>query len=155
MIRTDRLDRQILAILQEDASLSIQQIGERVGLSANPCWRRIRRMETEGIITGRVALLDPEKIGLALTVFVRIQTDQHSADWMKRLVQAVKNIPEIVECHRIGGDVDYLLKVVVEDMSGYDRVYRDLVEKVPSLTGVSALFSMQRIKSTTRLTLPR
>jgi Lrp/AsnC family transcriptional regulator len=150
----DTIDRQILALLQDDASLSIQDVADKVGLSVNPCWRRIKRLEADGVISGRVALVEPSSVGLNLTVYVRIRTDQHSADWLQRFSEAVLAIPEISECHRIGGDVDYLLKVIVADIAGYDRVYKQLIARVPGLADVSALFSMERIKSTTKLQLP-
>ncbi|MGH8242205.1 MAG: Lrp/AsnC family transcriptional regulator [Steroidobacteraceae bacterium] len=154
MSELDRIDRQILELLQADASVAIQQIADKVGLSVNPCWRRIRHMEKEGVIQGRVALVSPEKVGLGLTVYVRVKTNQHSAAWAKRLNEVIAAMPEILECHRIGGDVDYLLKVVVEDMAGYDRTYKALIERLPSLADVSALFSMERLKSTTGLPIP-
>jgi Lrp/AsnC family transcriptional regulator len=154
MVKLDDLDRKILALLQDDASLPIQQIAERVGLSVNPCWRRIRRMETDGVIRGRVAIVDPEKVGLALTIFVRVKTREHSAAWAEKLVEVIASMDEISECHRIGGDVDYLLKVTVPDIAGYDRVYKELIARVPNLTDVSALFSMERLKSSTRLLIP-
>jgi len=147
----DKLDRQILELLQRDASIPIQQVADKVGLSVNPCWRRIRRLEGEGIIQGRVALVDAEKVGLGLTVYVRVKTREHSAAWAKRLNEVIAAMPEILECHRIGGDVDYLLKVVVQDMAGYDRTYKELIERLPALSDVSALFSMERLKSTTGL----
>jgi Lrp/AsnC family transcriptional regulator len=150
----DRIDRQILAFLQQDASVPIQQIAERVGLSVNPCWRRIRQMEQAGVIASRVALVNPEKVGLGLTVYVRVKTREHSADWARRLNEVIAAMPEILECHRIGGDVDYLLKVVVENMAGYDRTYKELIERLPSLADVSALFSMERLKSTSALPIP-
>lgn len=150
----DTIDRQILTLLQDDASLSIQDVADKVGLSVNPCWRRIKRLEADGVISRRVALVEPTRVGLNLTVYVRIRTDQHSADWLKRFSEAVLAIPEISECHRIGGDVDYLLKVIVADIAGYDRVYKQLIARVPGLADVSALFSMERIKSTTKLQLP-
>jgi Lrp/AsnC family transcriptional regulator len=150
----DRIDRQILGFLQQDASLPIQQIAERVGLSVNPCWRRIRQMEQAGVIASRVALVNPEKVGLGLTVYVRVKTREHSADWARRLNEVIAAMPEILECHRIGGDVDYLLKVVVENMAGYDRTYKELIERLPSLADVSALFSMERLKSTSALPIP-
>ena len=150
----DRLDREILKLLQQDASQPIQQIADNVGLSVNPCWRRIRRMEAEGVIEGRVALVDPEKVGLGLTIFVRIKTNQHSAAWAEQLAAVIAAMPEFLECHRIGGDVDYLLKVVVPDMAGYDRTYKELIERLPALADVSALFSMERLKSTTGLPIP-
>jgi Lrp/AsnC family transcriptional regulator len=154
MDKLDKIDRQILALLQADASQPIQQIAERVGLSVNPCWRRIRQMEQAGVIQGRVALVSPEKVGLGLTVYVRVKTNQHSAAWARKLNEVIAAMPEILECHRIGGDVDYLLKVVVQDMAGYDRTYRELIERLPSLADVSALFSMERLKSATALPIP-
>ncbi len=154
MASLDRIDRQILLLLQEDASLSIQQIADQVGLSVNPCWRRIRQMEAAGVIQGRVALVDPQKVGLGLTVYVRVKTNQHSADWARRLSEVIAAMPEILECHRIGGDVDYLLKVIVPDIAGYDRTYKELIGRLPSLADVSALFSMERLKSTTGLPIP-
>jgi Lrp/AsnC family transcriptional regulator len=154
MNKLDRIDRQILGLIQADASLPIQQVADKVGLSVNPCWRRIRQMESAGIIQGRVALVDPEKVGLGLTVFVRVKTREHSADWARTLNEVIAAMPEILECHRIGGDVDYLLKVVVENMAGYDRTYKELIERLPSLADVSALFSMERLKSVTGLPIP-
>jgi Lrp/AsnC family transcriptional regulator len=154
MSHLDRIDRQILALIQEDASLPIQKIAEQVGLSVNPCWRRIRQMESAGVIQGRVALVNPEKVGLGLTVYVRVKTREHSGDWARKLSDVIEAMPEILECHRIGGDVDYLLKVVVEDMAGYDRTYKQLIERLPSLADVSALFSMERLKSVTGLPIP-
>ena len=154
MTPLDKVDRQILRLLQQDASLPIQQIADRVGLSVNPCWRRIRRMEAEGVIQGRVALVEPAKVGLGLTVYVRVKTREHSAAWARKLNEVIAAMPEIQECHRIGGDVDYLLKVVVPDMAGYDRSYKELIERLPALADVSALFSMERLKSTTGLPIP-
>ena len=154
MSKLDRIDRQILTLMQDDASLSIQAIADQVGLSVNPCWRRIRQMEAAGVIQGRVALVNPEKVGLGLTVYVRVKTREHSADWARRLNEVIVAMPEILECHRIGGDVDYLLKVVVEDMAGYDRTYKELIARLPSLADVSALFSMERLKFATALPIP-
>lgn len=151
MTRLDKLDRQILRLLQQDASIPIQQVADAVGLSVNPCWRRIRRLEAEGVIQGRVALVDPARVGLGLTVYVRVKTREHSAAWAKKLNEVIAAMPEIQECHRIGGDVDYLLKVVVPDMAGYDRCYKELIGRLPALADVSALFSMERLKSTTGL----
>jgi Lrp/AsnC family transcriptional regulator len=154
MTKLDRIDRQILTLLQADASRPIQEIADAVGLSVNPCWRRIRQLEEAGVIQGRVALVDPGKVGLGLTVYVRVKTNQHSAAWAMKLNEVIESMPEILECHRIGGDVDYLLKVVVEDMAGYDRTYKALIERLPSLADVSALFSMERLKSATALPIP-
>jgi len=150
----DSIDRRLLSLLQDDASMPLQDIAARVGLSVNPCWRRIKRMESEGIIRARVAVLDPEKVGLHVTVFVRIKVREHTSDWVKRFAAAVRSIAEIAECHRMGGDVDYLLKVVVADIAGYDRVYKQLISKVPGLADVSGLFSMEQIKYTTKIEPP-
>jgi len=134
--------------------MPLQDIAVRVGLSVNPCWRRIKRMESEGIIRARVAVLDPEKVGLNVTVFVRIKIREHTSEWVKRFAAAIRSIAEIAECHRMGGDVDYMLKVIVADIAGYDRVYKQLIAKVPGLGEVSALFSMERIKYTTKIEPP-
>ena len=154
LLRVDSIDRKLLSLLQDDASMPLQDIAARVGLSVNPCWRRIKRMESEGIIRARVAVLDPEKIGLSLTVFVRIKIREHTAEWVKRFAAAIRAIAEIAECHRMGGDVDYMLKIIVADMAGYDRVYKQLITRVPGLAEVSALFSMERIKYTTKMEPP-
>jgi Lrp/AsnC family transcriptional regulator len=150
----DSIDRKLLSLLQDDASMPLQDIAARVGLSVNPCWRRIKRMESEGIIRSRVAVLDPEKVGLNVTVFVRIKIREHTSEWVKRFAAAIRSIGEIAECHRMGGDVDYMLKVIVADIAGYDRVYKQLIAKVPGLGEVSALFSMERIKYTTKIEPP-
>ena len=134
--------------------MPLQDIAARVGLSVNPCWRRIKRMESAGIICARVAVLDPDKIGLNVTVFVRIKIKEHTSEWVKRFGAAIRSIPEIAECHRMGGDVDYMLKVIVADIAAYDRVYKQLITKVPGLADVSALFSMERIKYTTKMEPP-
>lgn len=151
----DSIDRKLLSLLQDDASMPLQDVAARVGLSVNPCWRRIKRMESEGIIRARVAVLDPEKVGLNVTVFVRIKIREHSPEWVQRFASAIRSIAEIAECHRMGGDVDYMLKVIVADIAGYDRVYKELIAKVPGLADVSALFSMERIKYTTKIEPPR
>ncbi|MGC1523455.1 MAG: Lrp/AsnC family transcriptional regulator [Steroidobacteraceae bacterium] len=150
----DSIDRKLLSLLQDDASLPLQDVAARVGLSVNPCWRRIKRMESEGIIRARVAVLDPEKVGLNVTVFVRIKIREHTPEWVKRFAAAIRSIAEIAECHRMGGDIDYMLKVIVADIAEYDRVYKELITKVPGLADVSALFSMERIKYTTKIEPP-
>src|SRR4029077_9540992 len=109
----DSIDRKLLSLLQDDASMPLQDIAARVGLSINPCWRRIKRMEAEGIFGARVAVLAPEKVGLNVTVFVRIKIREHTSEWVKRFAAAIRSITEIAECHRMGGDVDYMLKVIV------------------------------------------
>ena len=142
----DDIDRHILGILQVDATRSIQDISDQVGLTTNPCWRRIKRLEEQGVITARVAVVDPVKLGLGMTAFVRIHTDKHTKNWLETFKSSVRRIPEIVECHRMTGDVDYLLKVMVRDLAHYDRVYQKLLEYVPDLKDVSSSFSMERLK---------
>ena len=146
MIKLDDIDRKILTLLQQDATQSVQDLADAVGLTTNPCWRRIKRLEEEGIILRRVAVVDPGKLGLGMTAFVRISTETHTKDWLDTFKTSVGRIPEIVECHRMAGDVDYLLKIVVEDLSHYDRVYQRLLVQVPNLKDVSAAFSMERMK---------
>ena len=146
----DAIDRKILAVVQEDASLSVAEIGQRVGLSSTPCWKRLQRLEAEGVIMRRVALIDPEKIGLGITVFVSIETGDHSQDWLKRFAETVGGMPEVMEFYRMAGDVDYMLRVVVHDMPDYDTFYKKLIATVP-LKNVTSRFAMERIKSTTAL----
>lgn len=147
----DATDRAILRLIQRDASLSLAEIAAAVGLTPTPCWKRIRRMEGAGIITGRVALLDPARVGLPMSVIVAIETADHSAAWIARFAEAVAAMPEVVECWRMGGDVDYLLRVVVPDMPAYDAFYKRLVAAIPSLRNVTSRFAMERVKSTTAL----
>ncbi len=153
-IALDSKDWAILALLQKDASLSLQLIAESVGLSTNPCWRRIKRMEESGVIAKRVALLDPAKVGAATCVFVAIRTRRHDADWLDAFHAAIEGIEEIIECHRMAGDVDYLLKLRVADISDYDRIYQRLIRRVPDLADVTATFSMEEMKVTTALPRP-
>ena len=147
----DDTDRAILRLIQRDAALSLADIAKEVGLTPTPCWKRIRRMEQEGVITGRVVLLDPEKVGLGVSVFVAIETGDHSAQWIEAFATTVGKMPEIVECWRLGGDVDYLLRVVVPDMQAFDTFYRRLTAQVPALRKVTSRFAMERVKSTTAL----
>ena len=146
----DAIDRKILAVLQDDASLSVAEIGSRVGLSSTPCWKRIQRLEADGVIQKRVALVDQEKIGLGITVFVSIETGDHSQTWLDRFAETVGAMPEVMEFHRMAGDVDYMLRVVVPDIAGYDTFYKKLIGTV-SLKNVTSRFAMQKIKSTTAL----
>ena len=146
----DAIDRKILAVVQEDASLSVADIGQRVGLSSTPCWKRLQRLEADGVITRRVALIDPDKIGLGTTVFVSVETGDHSQDWLKRFAETVGAMPEVMEFYRMAGDVDYMLRVAVPDIAGYDAFYKRLIATVP-LKNVTSRFAMERIKSTTAL----
>ena len=149
----DAIDRRILAVVQADASLSVAEIGQRVGLSSTPCWKRLQRLEADGVIQRRVALIDPDKVGLGISVFVSVETGDHSNDWLKRFAETVEKIPEVVEFYRMAGDVDYMLRVVVQDMASYDAFYKRLIAAVP-LKNVTSRFAMERIKSTTELPIP-
>ena len=149
----DAIDRKILAVMQTDASLSVAEIGSRVGLSSTPCWKRIQRLEADGVITKRVALIDPTKIGLGITVFVSVETGDHSQEWLGRFAQEVGSMPEVMEFYRMAGDVDYMLRVVVADIAGYDTFYKKLIGTVP-LKNVTSRFAMEKIKSTTALPIP-
>lgn len=148
----DRLDRMILSVLQEDATVPVAEIGRRVGLSTTPCWRRIQKMEEDGVIKGRVAVLDPAKINAKVTVFVFITTNQHNEDWLTRFARIISEFSEVVEFYRMSGQIDYLLKVVVPDIEAYDAFYKKLVGKI-DITDVSSAFAMERIKDTTALPL--
>ena len=149
----DAIDRKILGVLQQDASLSVAEVGNRVGLSSTPCWKRIQKLEAEGVIQKRVAVVDPDKVGLGITVFVAIETGDHSEDWLGRFAEAVRAMPEVMEFYRMAGDVDYMLRVVVTDIQGYDTFYKRLIAAVP-LKNVTSRFAMQKIKSTTALPIP-
>lgn len=142
----DHFDRDILRLITEDASLSLAEVASKVGLTPTPCWKRIRRMEQDGIILRRVTLLDPAKVGLSVSVFVEIETADHSSDWLMRFAEVIRQTPEIVDAWRMSGDVDYLLHVVVADIASYDAFYRKLIGSVP-LRNVSSRFSMERLKA--------
>ena len=148
----DAADLRILAALQKDGTLSIASLSESVHLSHNSCWRRLKRLEAAGIIKGRVALLDPAKVGLALTAYVSIRTSEHNDTWLAAFTRAVESLPEIVELYRMTGDVDYLLKIRVANMEAYDAVYKKLIRMV-KLTDVSSGFAMEELKNTTELPL--
>ena len=148
----DLIDRKILGLLQRNTALSLAELSEQVGLSSSPCWRRIQNLEAAGVITGRVALLDRRRLNLRTVVFVRIKTDDHSQAWLDRFAEAISTIDEVVEFYRMGGDTDYLLKIVVPDIDAYDQVYKRLIQ-VPGLADVSASFAMEEIKHTTALPL--
>lgn len=154
LARLDDIDRRILNVLQNDASLSIQDIADKVGLSTNPCWRRIKRLEDEGVILKRVALIDPSTVGLGMTIFVSVRTENHSKSWLDVFARSVDMIPEIIECHRLTGKDDYLLKIQASSIDHYDTVYKRFVELVPNLVDVSSTFSMETVKFSTSLTLP-
>ncbi|MEP1143213.1 MAG: Lrp/AsnC family transcriptional regulator [Henriciella sp.] len=146
----DDTDRQILKVLQSDATASLETIAERLSVSVNTCWRRVKRLEEDGIILSRVAICDPEQLGLGQTVFVAVKTSDHSSAWLKTFAKTVKAIPEVVEFYRMAGDVDYLLKVAVGSVSDYDGVYKSLISKI-EVEDVSATFAMECLKNTTEL----
>ena len=146
----DAIDRKIIAVLQKDASLSVAEIGNRVGLSSTPCWKRIQRLEADGVIQRRVAIVDQDRLGLGVTVFVSVETGDHSEEWLKRFADVVSGLPEVMEFYRMAGDVDYMLRVVVPDIPGYDAFYKRLIATVP-LKNVTSRFAMEKIKSTTEL----
>jgi Lrp/AsnC family transcriptional regulator len=146
----DATDRAILRLLQEDATISVQQVAERVGLSPTPVWRRMQQLRERGVIRKQVAILAPDKVDLPITVFVAIKTNQHNAEWTDSFARNVKALPEVVEFYRMSGDTDYLLRVVVADIRGYDVFYKKLV-KTAKLFDVSSSFAMEQIKYTTAL----
>jgi len=149
----DQTDHKILTLLQADADVSIAELAEKVGLSQTPCWKRIQKLERDGVITRRVALVAPEKLGLGLTVFVSIETNDHSRAWLDRFATAVSAMPEVMDFYRMAGDVDYMLRVVVADMAAYDAFYKRLIETIP-LKNVTSRFAMERIKATTAYPVP-
>ena len=150
----DSIDRKILNALQTDCSGSIAEIADRAGVSQTPCWRRIKKLEEAGYIDKRVALLSPEALNLTMTAYVMVKTAHHDDAWLRRFSDGVQSIPEIIEIHRMAGDIDYLLKVVASDIAEYDAIYKRLIT-VAELSDVSASFSMECIKTTTELPLDR
>jgi Lrp/AsnC family transcriptional regulator len=148
----DAIDKAILRELQRDATISIADLSRAAGLSQTPCWRRVKRLEEAGAIQRRVAIVDPAAVNLALTAFVAVRTSQHTEAWLRKFTEGVRSIPEVVELHRMSGDVDYLLKVVCPDMRTFDGVYKKLI-RVADLTDVSSTFSMEALKYTTELPL--
>ena len=148
----DRLDRKILQILQEDATVPVAEIGRRVGLSTTPCWRRINRLQEAGVIRARVALLERKAVNAGVTVFVAVRTAQHNAQWLGRFAKAVASFPEVMDCYRMSGEIDYLIRLVLPDIDAYDAFYKRLIGKI-ELSDVTSMFAMEEIKSTTRLPL--
>lgn len=148
MIDLDLIDRKIVAELMRDATLPIVQIADKAGLSQTPAWERIQKLEATGVITSRVALVDPAKLGYGLTVFVGIEAPDHSPDWRDAFGRAVEGIPEIMEVYRMAGELDYLLRVAVQDMAAFDTLYKQLTDAVP-IKNVTSHFAMERMKFTT------
>ncbi|MBV6632727.1 MAG: Lrp/AsnC family transcriptional regulator [Alphaproteobacteria bacterium] len=143
----DDIDRALLGLLQKDASLSVDDLAERVKLSRNACWRRVKRLEADGVVQKRVAMIDPAAVGLGLQVFVLLRTNDHSARWLEKFRRAVQSMPEILGAHRMTGDLDYVLRVRVADVAAYDSFYQRLIEKV-EIADVSASFVMEDVKET-------
>lgn len=152
-VRLDEVDRKILSLLQRDASLSLDQIAERVGASKTPVWNRIRKLREAGVIRRQVAILDPEALGLEACFFVLIRTSEHDRDWAARFLKALRDRPEVIEAHRLAGDIDYILKVQVRNARAYDRFYQSLISEV-KIHNVTALLSMEEIKSSSALPIP-
>ncbi|MFV0301617.1 MAG: Lrp/AsnC family transcriptional regulator [Paracoccus sp. (in: a-proteobacteria)] len=149
----DEVDRKILSLLQQDASLSLDQIADRVGASKTPVWNRIRKLREAGVIRRQVAVLDPEALGLEACFFVLIRTSEHEKDWASKFLKALRDRPEVIEAHRLAGDIDYILKVQVRNARAYDRFYQSLIAEV-RIHNVTALLSMEEIKHSTALPIP-
>ncbi len=150
--KLDAIDRRILNALQERGDIPLAELAKKAGLSQTPCWKRVQRLEADGVLTRRVALVDPQKVGLGLTVFVAVEAAEHSAEWLRRFTDALTKRSEVIEVYRMAGDIDYMLKVVVADMAAYDAFYKSLITAVP-LKNVSSRFAMEHIKATTALAL--
>ncbi|MDG1463159.1 MAG: Lrp/AsnC family transcriptional regulator [Gammaproteobacteria bacterium] len=146
----DAKDRKILDLLQQNAMLTAAEVAEQVGLTTTPCWRRIQRLEEQGFITNRVALLDRQKMNVGITVFVSVRANRHASDWVDRFREVVRNTPEIIEAHRLSGDTDYLLRVVVPSIESFDQVYKQMITSL-EFTDVSSSFSMEELKYTTAI----
>ncbi|EHD22709.1 MULTISPECIES: Lrp/AsnC family transcriptional regulator [Brenneria] len=149
----DKIDRTLLGLLQQDCTLSLQTLAESVNLTSTPCWKRLKRLEEEGYIRGRVALLDNERLGLGLTAFVLLKTQQHNSVWYQTFTSVVSEMPEVLSFYRMAGEYDYLMQVQVADMKSYDDFYKRLVNGIPGLVDVTSSFAMERIKYTTALPL--
>jgi Lrp/AsnC family transcriptional regulator len=147
----DKFDKAILETLQKDATLSVAEIADRISLSKTACWRRIQKLESEGVVRGRVALLDQNKLNLPLSVFISIRTSQHNEDWLKKFKNVTTSIPEVLEVYRMSGELDYLIRAVVSDMDGFDALYQELIKA--DLFDVSSSFVMETVKHTTELPL--
>jgi Lrp/AsnC family transcriptional regulator len=150
--KLDGIDLKILKELQANAALPLADLAERVGVSQTPCWRRVQKLEQQGVIRKRVALLDRGQLNVGVTVFIAIRTSQHSLDWLESFGSAVRDIPEIVDVYRMSGEIDYLLRAYVPDIGSYDALYKKLITKI-ALTDVTSMFAMEELKSTTEVPL--
>lgn len=153
MVEIDEFDRRLLSALQQDCAQSLESLGAHIGLSRNACWRRIKRLEDDGLLRGRVALVDPEKLGLGLQVFISVRTNNHDPDWVDAFAKATRDLPEILGVYRMTGDLDYLIRARVRDIADYDALYQRLIRRV-ALSDVSASFVMEEIRETTALPIP-
>ena len=150
----DEIDRKIIALLQEDATLSVAQLADKVGLSPTPCWKRVQKLEANGVITRRVALVDPQKIGVGLIVYVAIEAGDHPPEWLATFSRCIAGMPEVMEAHRMAGEVDYMLRVAVTGMAEFDAFYKRLIAAVP-MRNVTSRFAMEGLKHTTAYPLHR
>lgn len=148
----DEFDRKILALLQQDSTLSVADLSAKVGLSSTPCWRRVQKLETEGYIDRRVAILNRKKLNVGITVFIAIRTNKHSADWLENFSRVMSDQPEILDLHRLSGDIDYLARAVVPSIEAFDALYKRLIQRI-ELSDVTSMFAMEEIKSTTAIPL--
>ena len=148
----DKFDKNILALLQKDGTLSVSEIANQVGLSTTPCWRRIQTMEKTGVIKSRVVLASAEKLNVGLTVFVMVKTNQHNQTWLDNFTNTIDDMPEVMEFYRLSGSIDYLLRMVVPDMKAFDVCYKKLITKV-DFSDINSSFAMEELKSTTQLPL--
>lgn len=144
----DEIDRKLLALLQQDATAPMAQLADQVGLSPTPVWKRIQKMEQAGVLLRRVALVEPEQVGIGLIVFVAVEAPEHSADWLAQFAATVSDMPEVMDAYRMAGEVDYMLRVAVADMAEFDTFYKRLIAAVP-LKNVTSRFAMERLKTTT------
>lgn len=151
-LRLDRIDRNILAHLQRDATISISDLADKVGLSSTPCWRRIQKLEESGIIKRRIAVLDRRLLNAKMTVFIAVKASGHSIEWIENFKNSLRDMPEIVDIYRMSGEIDYLLRAFLPDMESYDDLYKKIIKKV-DVTDVTSMFSMEEIKSTTEIPL--
>ncbi|MCT4371575.1 Lrp/AsnC family transcriptional regulator [Yangia mangrovi] len=146
----DRIDRKIVATLMADATVPLARLADMVGLSQTPCWKRLRKLQEAGVIRGRVALVDPEKLGLGLTVFAGVSAPEQGADWQRRFEEVVGDLPEVMEAYQLAGSHDYVLRIVVRDMADFERIRRQITEAIP-VRDLSANFALKRLKSQTVL----
>jgi Lrp/AsnC family transcriptional regulator len=153
MMEIDKTDKKLLSLLQVDSSISLQELADEVNLTTTPCWKRLKRLEENGIISKKVALLNPEKLGLLFTAFVHIKTTNHSHEWYSHFVKTVTPFAEVMEFYRMAGDYDYMMKVQVEDMKRFDEFYKKLVNSVDGISNVTSTFAMEPLKYTTALPL--